>query len=89
LSVSNIKTFPLSPQPFYNPSLTLPNFFQPPSFVKRGRGRFFKRIENLTKKFRDEKNPSQPSLASLIFPPLEKRGHRGEMKSLPNLPLHP
>jgi len=24
-----------------NPSLTLPNFFQFPSFVKRGRGRFF------------------------------------------------
>jgi len=33
------------------------------------------------------KNPSQPSLAPLITPLFEEGGHRGEMKSLPNLPL--
>jgi len=33
-------------------------------------------------------NPSHPSLCSLNLPPSSQEGgHRGEMKSLPNLPL--
>jgi hypothetical protein len=61
-----------------NPSLTLPNFFQFPSFGKMGRGRFF-----------NEPLP-HPPLAFLIFPPLDKRGNiGGDEKTHPNLPLHP